>query len=248
MYYDYTVKIPQIKGKIIKKKKGDATYILFQYGQNYKPDKKYAIPQRTIIGKLHPANNEIMYPNEKFQEYFPDVSLPEELPEAYRSCSLKIGSYAVIQKVLQEYNLHNHLGTWFSKDCGLLLDLMAYLIVEEENAGQYYPDFAFDHPLFSEGMRVYSDSKVCRFLQSVTQEQIIGFLNDWNKARDHKQRIYISYDSTNKNCSLSMAKQKMKKDYQFSTLHWHLIKPTVYHYFMRNTQVRLLMYRSLNIW
>jgi transposase len=53
---------------------------------------------------------------------------------------------------------------------------------------------------FSEGMRIYSDSKVCRFLKSVTQEQIIGFLNDWNKKRDHKQCIYISYDSTNKNC------------------------------------------------
>jgi transposase len=49
-------------------------------------------------------------------------------------------------------------------------------------------------------MRIYSDSKVSRFLKSVTREQIIGFLNDWNKKRDHKQCIYISYDSTNKNC------------------------------------------------
>ena len=29
----------------------------------------------------------------------------------------------------------------------------------------------------------------------------IGFLDDWNKRRDHKQRIYISYDSSNKNCN-----------------------------------------------
>ena len=41
---------------------------------------------------------------------------------------------------------------------------------------------------------------VCRFLKSVTKEQTFGFLNDWNSRRDHKQRIYISYDSTNKNC------------------------------------------------
>ncbi|MDD6825303.1 MAG: hypothetical protein PUE12_04195 [Oscillospiraceae bacterium] len=34
-----------------------------------------------------------------------------------------------------------------SDDCGLLIDLMTYLIVEEENAGQYYPDFAYNHPL-----------------------------------------------------------------------------------------------------
>lgn len=80
------------------------------------------------------------------------------------------------------------------------MDLVAYLIVNEDNAGQYYPDFAFCHPLFSDGMRIYSDSKVCRFLKSVTKEQTFGFLNDWNSRRDHKQRIYISYDSTNKNC------------------------------------------------
>ena len=33
------------------------------------------------------------------------------------------------------------------------MDLVAYLIVNEDNAGQYYPDFAFCHPLFSDGMR-----------------------------------------------------------------------------------------------
>lgn len=49
-------------------------------------------------------------------------------------------------------------------------------------------------------MNIYSDSTVSRFLSSVSQEQILGFLDDWNKRRDHKQRIYISYDSTNKNC------------------------------------------------
>ena len=36
-------------------------------------------------------------------------------------------------------------------------------------------------------------------VSSVTREQTIGFLDGCNKRRDHKQRIYISYDSTNKN-------------------------------------------------
>ena len=75
------------------------------------------------------------------------------LPEAYRSCCLRIGSYTIIRYVLEEYKLPQLLSKQFGKDCGLLLDLVAYMIVEEENAGQYYPDFAFCHPLFSEGMR-----------------------------------------------------------------------------------------------
>ena len=80
-----------------------------------------------------------------------------------------------------------------------MLDLVSYLIVEEENAGQYYPDFAFTHPLMTEKMTIYSDSKVSRLLGSMTKDQCIGFLDDWNLNRDHKSRIYISYDSTNKN-------------------------------------------------
>lgn len=181
-------------------KKGDQPTFFFQYGQNYNPEKKYAVPLRTIIGKAHPSDNTLMYPNEKYQEYFPDAVLPEELPEAYRSCCLRIGAYAIIRYVLNEYKLSQLLARWFPKDNGLLMDLVAYLIVNEDNAGQYYPDFAFCHPLFSDGMRIYGDSKVCRFLKSVTKEQTFGFLNDWNSRRDHKQRIYISYDSTNKNC------------------------------------------------
>jgi hypothetical protein len=200
MYYDFRVEIPKIKGKIITKKKGNARYILYQYGSKYNPEKKYAVPDRAIIGKVTDDDASMMFPNEKFETYFSDVPLPEELPEAYRSCCLRIGSYVIIKKVMQEYNLPMMLEKLLKKDCGLFLDLVSYMIVNEENAGQYYPDFAFCHPLFSEGMRIYSDSKVSRFLSSVTKEQIIGFLQAWNKARDHSQRVYLSYDSTNKNC------------------------------------------------
>lgn len=201
MYFDFAVTIPLEKGKIITKKKGNAVYVLYQHGQVYKPDKKYAIPQRTIIGKINPDDPDTMYPNERFQEFFPTVILPEELPEAYRSCALRIGSYAVIKKVLDDYEIPRMLMNYFYKESGLILDLVAYMIVDEENAGQYYPDFAFNHPLFSKNMRIYSDSKVCRLLKSISKEQINAFLNEWNDNRDHKQRIYVSYDSTNKNCN-----------------------------------------------
>lgn len=200
MYLNTSVKIPEIKGKIITKKKGKVTYVLYQYGSEYDPVKQYSIPQRSIVGKVAADDSSLMFPNEKFQFYFPDVELPEELPFAYRSCCLKIGSYIVIQKTVDEYKLRSMLRKRFGADTGLILDLVAYLIVEEDNAGQYYPDFAFDHPLFSEKMTIYSDSKVSRLLNSITKDQCIGFLDDWNEHRDHKGMVYISYDSTNKNC------------------------------------------------
>ena len=200
MYSTFKIPIPDAHGKIIISKRSGIHYVLYQYGQTYDSEKQYAIPKRTVIGKRDDADVHFMYPNEKFQQYFPDVVLPEELPEAYRSCALRIGSYVVIKHVMNEYKLPDILRKWFKEDSGLLQDLASYLIIEEENAGQYYPDYAFNHPLFSEKMRVYSESKVCRFLKSVTKDQIFGFQDDWNRNRDHKQRIYISYDSTNKNC------------------------------------------------
>ena len=72
MYLNTTVKIPVMKGKIITKKKGCATYILYQYGSEYNQDKKYAVPQRTIIGKVSSEDPTLMFPNERFQVHFPD--------------------------------------------------------------------------------------------------------------------------------------------------------------------------------
>ena len=215
MYLNTSVKIPDAKGRIFTKKKGGSTYVLYQYGSEYKSDKQYAIPQRSIIGKVNPADYNYMFPNEKYQIYFPNAVITEELPYAYRSCCLKIGTYSVIQKVIDEYKLRPMLKKRFGDDTGLMLDLVSYLIIEEDNAGQYYPDFAFEHPLFSEKMKIYSDSKVSSFLQNISKDQCIGFLDDWNKNRDHKSRIYISYDSTNKNCQagdIDLVEYGMPKD------------------------------------
>ena len=200
MYYDFTVPVPQTKGKITIKTKGAASYVQFQYGQTYKGEKQYVIPQRSIIGKLLPGDKSLMYPNEKYQEFFPSAVMPEERQDAYRSCALRIGSYVVIRKVLEEYKIPQMLKRWLKNDSGLFMDLLSYLIVNEDNAGQYYPDFAFCHPLFSDQMKIYSDVKVSRMLNSISKDQKIGFLDDWNKKRDRKQRVYISYDSSNKNC------------------------------------------------
>ena len=39
MYYNFVVQIPSEKGKILTKAKGRSSYVLFQYGTEYKPDK-----------------------------------------------------------------------------------------------------------------------------------------------------------------------------------------------------------------
>ena len=100
MYLNTTVNIPEIRGKIISKKKGGMTYILYQYGSEYNQDKRYAVPLRTIIGKVSADDPTLMFPNDKFLVYFPDTEIPEELPFAYRSYCHKIGSCVIIRKVM----------------------------------------------------------------------------------------------------------------------------------------------------
>ncbi len=200
MYYDYTVEIPKIRGKIVTNKVKNTTYICYEFGRVYNAEKKYNTPKRTTIGKVSEKDPGRMYPNLNYLKFFPDAEIPEER-EALRSSCLKVGANLVIRKIIDDCELDKLLGKQFGeKDLGLLLDLAAYTIVTEGNAGQYYPDYAYNHPLLTREMKVYSDSKVSDFLNGMKPDQWIGFLNDWNEARDHRERIYISYDSTNKNC------------------------------------------------
>jgi hypothetical protein len=200
MYLDFLVEVPDEKGKITTKKKGDAIYVNYEVGREYLPDRQYTILKRVIIGKLSKADKGMMVPNQNFLTYFPEVELPEEKFNPNRSSCLKIGPYIVIQKILEEYKIPELLERQFeSKVLGLFLDLMAYSIICENNAGQYYPMYAYGHPLFTEGMRIYSDTKVSDFLCGMSGEESVGFLNDWNSTCDHREKSYISYDSTNKN-------------------------------------------------
>lgn len=201
MYLDCTVDILEAPGRISTISKGNATYVRYVSERIYKPDKKYTSPNHKVIGKLAGDGSNRMIPNENYLKYFGALELPETKSTNRRSSCLRIGSFLVIRKIMEEYKLSEILSKYLgSKNCGLLLDLAAYSIVAENNAGQYYPDYAYNHPLFTTGMKMYSDSKVSDFLAKIEDDQRVGFLNEWNHDRDHRETIYISYDSTNKNC------------------------------------------------
>ena len=199
MYLKSIVDIPDVHGKIVRKTKGNATYIYFEYDRAYDPKRKYTIPQRATIGKLSAEYPDKMYPNQNFLKYFPDI-VPEDKEDSKRSCCLRAGTYIVLQWIAEKLKMQDYLLKYFNqKDTPLILDLAAYSIITESNVAQYYPDYAFDHPLFDPKMHIYSDSHISDFLERVTQDQITGFLNDWNAKHNKNDGIYISYDSTNKN-------------------------------------------------
>ena len=169
--------------------------------RKYHADRKYNIPNHKIIGKALTDGSSRMIPNENFLKYFGDTDLLELKRDASRSSCLRISTFLVIRKIMEEYGLQQMLMKYLgAKNCGLFLDLCAYSIICENNAGQYYPMYAYNYPLLTEKMHIYSDTKISDFFVSITDDQSVGFLNEWNATRDHRENIYISYDSTNKNC------------------------------------------------
>lgn len=116
-----------------------------------------------------------MIPNENFLKYFGDVELPETRRNEHRNSCLRVGFFFVLRKIAEYYELPQMLSKYFGeKNCGLLLDLALYSIVAENNAAQYYPDYTYNHPLVTQQMHVYSDSKLSNFFASVRDDQRIG--------------------------------------------------------------------------
>ena len=200
MYLNLTVPMPVGTGKLSVKRIKNTPYIYYETGRTYDAEKKYNKPKRVCIGKAIDDCPGMMAPNTNFLRFFPEAVLPDEAEEAERSSCLHVGAYFVIRKVISEYFLDRMIAKIIGRDAGLFMDLAVYSIMTEGNAAQYYPSYAYKHPLMTEEMKVYSDSKISDFLGKDTDDQHIAFLNEWNAQRDHREKIYISYDSTNKVC------------------------------------------------
>ena len=201
MYLNYLVDIPEIKGKITYRTKGNARYVYYEYDRIYDPSKQYTTVKRVTIGKVSEDDETKMRPNENFRKYFSDAKIPEESVNFSRSSCLKSGTYMTIKKTVKDLELDKKLEEVFgAKQAGMILDFAAYSIITESNVAQHYPDYAFNHPLFTPDMKIYSDSSISEFFRSINENQRQSFLDSWNEERNHRERIYVSYDSTNKNC------------------------------------------------
>lgn len=199
MFCNFLVEIPK-SSKITYNKQKDKTYVEYTYDRIYNPEKKYNTAKRRCIGKLDPDNPGKMYPNQNFAAFFPDVKLPGTENNSLRSGCLRTGCWLVIRKIIEEYRLEEILLSFMTRGSGLLLDLAAYSIVSENNDNQYYTDYVYNHPLFTEEMRVYKDTDVSDFVSETDDDLADYFLCAWNSLRDHREKIYISFNMADKSC------------------------------------------------
>ena len=63
MSLDYLVDVPAVQGKITRKTKNGITYINYEYGRDYDPERKFNIPRRATIGKEAKSDPTKMQPN-----------------------------------------------------------------------------------------------------------------------------------------------------------------------------------------
>ena len=49
---------------------------------------------------------------------------------------------------MSDYHLDEIIARIIGRDAGLFLDLATYSIISEDNAGQYYPDYAYNHAIY----------------------------------------------------------------------------------------------------
>ena len=219
MYYTHVLEIPRKTPKVTKKNISGINYVYYEYAREYDRKSQHSKPKRRIIGKAIEVTEDTirLNPNDTYYYYFPNAVIPEKYENNKRSKCLRAGSYIVIKKIISDYGIDEMIKDVIGKDSGLFLDFAAYSIVAEDNADQYYPNYAYNHALFTRGMHVYSDSKISRMLNRISVDQAIAFLNKWNEGRNHRERIYFSYDSTNKNIqagNIEMAEYGKPKDDQ----------------------------------
>jgi hypothetical protein len=171
MYLSYLVDVPENKGKVTFRNKGNSKYVYYEYDRIYDPTKQYTTVKRVTIGKVSDDDKTKMRPNENFRKYFPEVDIPEERGDDCRSSCLKAGAYMVINQTIKETGLDKKLEDIFgNKAAGMILDFAAYSIITEGNAAQYYPDYAYNHPLFTPDMKAYSDSTISDFLRTTSEK------------------------------------------------------------------------------
>ena len=156
MYLKSRVKLPDVHGKLTRLRRGDITYIKYEYGRYYDPEKKYTYPQRATIGKVCPDDDTMMIPNEAFLKYFPDAVLSGMEDRTERSSCLRVGTYAVMHKIVLDYSLDKLLGQFFSeRDMALLLDLASYSIVEESNVARQTDNvYRLDHAVTAKQKKI----------------------------------------------------------------------------------------------
>ncbi len=117
---DFLVPVPDAPGLISRKNVGGKTYVYYETGREYLPERRFTVPKRVGIGKL--ANDGFMIPNGNFARYFPGLVPGAEI-RARTSFTLRVGVFFVLSRLVKTSGLAEILAEVFGREAaGLVTD------------------------------------------------------------------------------------------------------------------------------
>ena len=168
-------------------------YVYHVRARKYDPEKGFTTEDRVCIGKLCDTEG-MMYPNENYESYYSCQDMKDgDLPEF--SDTIHIGTRTLIGHILLDTGIDNMLEVLFENEAPLIKDVLAYMIVNESCAYQYFPYFMREYMSFTK--KVYSDTTISRLLKNIEEKDRQTFLDAWNRLNSNLSDVYVSYDSTN---------------------------------------------------
>lgn len=198
--YQYQVKRPP--GTKLYVKNGH-TYVYHVMNKTYFQERRYCIEQRKCIGKMVPDSDDMMIPNEKFSDIYPDVPFctkEGQLPDPpLFSDTLKVGGIVTICEIAKRNGLKAILTQVYGeKTSAVIMNVISYLLIEESSVFQHCPEFLRSH--LSLNGKLTGDGAVSRLLSNeITEENTSEFLRQWNALNLTDEPVYIGCDSTNFN-------------------------------------------------
>ncbi len=165
-------------------------YVYLTKKVQYHSSVKRSSPERILIGKL--SEDGKLIPNKNYYSYF---NVEELLDPDDRSDVIKVGPHFLFHTIAEQKQLDLLLKDIFGEDmANKLLDMAAYMIMNEDNKMTYLEDYGFDHSLFNQNN--FNDSTIGRLFSEIRIKDIDLFQKSWCQMYAQK-KIYVAYDSTN---------------------------------------------------
>lgn len=202
-----TIKRPE-RTKIQRGPNGQPYVLLLTGEKHYNKASRSYTEVRKNIGVMvdenyQETNNQLMYPNERFCDYFPEMAADisnqsNQSDSSGLSPSIKIGFDLIADKILEESGLGRIIRTAYGSKADLLINVVKYIVVHETVVFQHYPTLMYNYPLL--GGKAVSDSYISMLNNSQeTYEMTLKFYAEWNLIRSKEDIIWFSYDATNIN-------------------------------------------------
>ncbi|WP_029905868.1 IS1634 family transposase [Mycoplasmopsis opalescens] len=211
------VEVPK-GAKISKQKNGE--WVQLVVDREYIKSKKYYKEKKVLIGLITRNENgeRMMFPNEKYFNYFSDENIVEIEKDLEFSDTLSFGTYAVFDLIFKKIGVDDILKNIFGTNSTIIKALVCYYSSNCSNTIQGFKTWLFKNYAGLE--KVKSESTISDILNKhLTAEKIAKFSELWlkNYQRNLNNNVnssYVNIDSINVNTS---SKNVKKAEYGYAT-------------------------------